>query len=351
MEIIPISLGETIKKYSFLSRFQSEQRYGDLLVSHCETIKPDVVISGNTPTLSQCKLVKWGLDQNIPIVTWIQDMYGLAAYRILKKKLPIIGAVAGRYLMQRDAWCYRNSSSVVPITNDFIPQLEQYGVAKNRIRTIANWAPLEEFPLTDRDNYWARNQGLTNSTRFIYSGTLSIRHNPKMLLDLAKEVDAKSLGEVVVISEGDAADWLKSESDSIKSLRVLPFQPFEELPNVLGAADVLLAILEADAGVFCVPSKILTYLCAGRAILTAMPLSNEAARLVKEQDFGFNVEPGDSETFIRQAIRLANDREFCWQLGKNARDYAERQFDIALKVREFSDVLMLQNQGISVTLN
>ena len=45
----------------------------------------------------------------------------------------------------------------------------------------------------------------------------------------------------------------------MKSLRFMGFQPFEALPDVLGSADVLVAILEADAGVFSVPSKVLSY--------------------------------------------------------------------------------------------
>ena len=68
---------------------------------------------------------------------------------------------------------------------------------------------------------------------------------------------------VLVVSESVGVDWIedqRTESEPLANLRVLPFQPFEELPNVLGAADVLIALLEGDAGEFSVPSKVLSYL-------------------------------------------------------------------------------------------
>ena len=40
---------------------------------------------------------------------------------------------------------------------------------------------------------------------------------------------------------------------------LLPFQPYDSLPDMLGAADVAIALLEPEAGIFSVPSKVLSY--------------------------------------------------------------------------------------------
>ena len=64
---------------------------------------------------------------------------------------------------------------------------------------------------------------------------------------------------------------------------MLPYQPFDRLPEVLASADVLVVILEPEAGRFSVPSKTLSYLCAGRAVLGSMPATNPAARLLTER--------------------------------------------------------------------
>jgi len=62
----------------------------------------------------------------------------------------------------------------------------------------------------------------------------------------------------------------KKRNDA-SNLVVFPYQPLDRYAEVLASGDVLLGILNADAGVYSVPSKILSNLCAGRPILFSMP--------------------------------------------------------------------------------
>ncbi|MDA8743869.1 glycosyltransferase family 4 protein [Rubripirellula amarantea] len=335
-EVVPLSLGKMIQKYRFVDRFISEKKYGRLLCELCEQREPEAVLSGNTPTVAQLMLVNWCNRNNARVATWIQDMYGVAAKRVLSKKIPVLGGLAGNYLIHLDGKSYRQSDSVIPITEDFTPLLLKQGVDASKIQPIHNWAPLDEMPQMPRDNGWSQSMKLGDEPRFIYSGTLSVRHNPQLLLDLAIRLDKEKRGRLIVISEGEAADWLAEHSKKLPSLSVLPFQPFSQLPMVLGAADVLLAILEPDAGVFCVPSKILTYLCAGRALLTAIPHDNLAARLIRDLDVGLNTSATESEPFVRMAMELAADNERRQEMGERARQYAEKEFDIAKIGKRFA---------------
>ena len=70
---------------------------------------------------------------------------------------------------------------------------------------------------------------------------------------------------------------------------------------VLGSADVLVSILDRDAGVYCVPSKVLSYMCAGRAQLVAMPLENLAARMSSGTEFGAVSRPEQAAQFLENA--------------------------------------------------
>ena len=150
-DIKPISLGAQIKKYSFVSRFMAERKYGKLLVETCKATRPNVVLSANTPTLAQYELARWCKINGVRLVTWVQDMYGIAAHRILKKKVPVLGALIGRYFIRLDQSIYRQSAAVVPITEDFSPLICKSGVPADRVVAIHNWAPIENFPLHDRD--------------------------------------------------------------------------------------------------------------------------------------------------------------------------------------------------------
>jgi glycosyltransferase involved in cell wall biosynthesis len=111
------------------------------------------------------------------------------------------------------------------------------------------------------------------------------------------------------------------------------------LPDVIGSADVLVAILEPDAGVFSVPSKVLTYLCAARPVLLAVPKENLAAKIVTSSGAGLVVEPTDIAGFCAAAKHLIDSPDLRDQFAKAARQYAENHFDIHRIGDQFEAIL------------
>ncbi len=336
-----IALSAVIPKTNFVRRFRLEAEYARALTAECERFKPEVILSANTPSIVQHRLAGWCVRHGVRLVSWIQDIYGLAAYRLLSRKLPVIGHFVGRYFIALDKASARRSDAIVVITADFTKVLAQWGINTSRIHVIHNWAPLEDMPVRPRDNAWSRAQNLEEGLRFLYSGTLAMKHNPVLLLELARMLDRDSSGELIVVSEGAGVEWLAEQaaSDEIGTLRCMGFQPFEALPDVLGSADVLVAILEADAGVFSVPSKVLSYLCAGRPVLLAVPSENLAAKIVDECGAGLTVEPSDMIGFRGAAQRLIDSTELRQKCGEAARRYAETNFDIRRIGDQFEAIL------------
>ena len=108
---------------------------------------------------------------------------------------------------------------------------------------------------------------------------------------------------------------------------------------MLGSGDVLLVLLEPDAGVFSVPSKVLTYHCAGRPILGALPHDNLAARIIGDNGSGLVVEPGDRTVSSRLRRRSSTIQQRRRAMAEAARDYAERTFDIDRITDEFDRIL------------
>jgi colanic acid biosynthesis glycosyl transferase WcaI len=194
---------------------------------------------------------------------------------------------------------------------------------------IPNWASLSEIRPVDKDNDWARLHRLHDKTVALYTGTLGLKHNPAILLDLARAGGAQAL-QVVVLSEGKAAQWLEqvARQAQLDNLTVLPFQPMTLYPQILGAGDILLAILGAEAAAFSVPSKILSYLAAGKPIVAALASDNDAAKVIGEAEAGFVASPDDSSTFIAQVLALAADPAKRREMGDNGRVFAERNFAI-----------------------
>jgi glycosyltransferase involved in cell wall biosynthesis len=239
----------------------------------------------------------------------------------------VVGRVAGRAIAVLERRLLRRSDSVVVISEDFLPQLNRWDVDESRVEVIENWAPIAELPVLPRENAWAAEHGLESVAVLLYSGTLGFKHDPSLLLELARRARGRD-AVVVVVSEGPGADWLAEHGRDEPALRLLPYQPYARLPEMHAAADVLVALLEPDAGAFSVPSKVLTYLCAGRPLLVSVPADNLAARIVERSGGGVVVPPRDAPALIAAADELLADDELRAELGRRGRAYAERAFDL-----------------------
>lgn len=334
-----LSLGRPIEKYSYVRRVFDERAYGRLLAREVERAGPDVMLGGTSATDIQAAAVAACRRLGSGFVFWAQDLNAVAIDRLLRRRLPVLGALAGRYYLGLERRLMLASDAVVAISEDFLPILADWGITGERLHVIENWAPLDELRARPRDNAWARQHGLADRLVFLYSGTLGLKHNPDLLLQLARRFAGRSDIRVVVVSEGLGADWLRERRGEIANLVLLPYQPFERLPEVVATADILLAILEPEAGAFSVPSKVLTYLCAGRPILGAIPPENLAARTIARARAGVTVPPGDGAAFVAAAERLAGDAAERMRLGNNALDYAGKTFDIRAIGARFEAIL------------
>jgi len=338
---VPMSASYRANKYSFLQRRNYELDYGRELSGFTSQLRPDVVISGQTPTEPQWMMIKEARRLGIAVISWVQDFYSIAVTQLAQKKLPVIGAAIGWWYRQLDTRCLLASSGIVAITKDFVPILERIGVPAERITVIPNWAPLDELPERPRRNAWSIRHNLDERFVFLYSGTLAMKHNPDLLRQLALRFRGDTVVQIVVVSEGPGANYLQraKADENLVNLVVLPFQPFDEMPEVLASGDALVAVLEPDAGVFSVPSKVLSYHCAARPILGAMPLRNLAARVIGHAESGICVDPGDIQGFLAAAERLRGDPATNAAMGRRARRYAEQEFEIGCIADRFEKVI------------
>lgn len=344
LEIVGIRLNKPFAKYAFLKRIFQEITYSQLLVNQINAFQPDLVIFANTPSEAMW-LVYWRLRRRVHFLFWVQDMYGVAINKILSKRLPLLGRFVGKLYMEMDRYLLRHSDQIVLITQDFQPLLDEWSIERAKTHVIPNWATLADLPVGPKNNLWARSHTLADNFCFLYSGTLGMKHNPKLLLKLALYFQEDPVVRIVVISEGLGADWLAEQQAALnlQNLILLPYQPFDVLANVLATADVLIAILEPDAGVFSVPSKVLSYLCAERPLLLAIPPENLAAKIVAEHQAGLAVSPDDSAAFIQQANKLRENSSLRQRLGRNGRAYAETHFNIEKITDRFEAIIQQMN--------
>ena len=332
-----IQLSSHFKKYSAHRRFISQRKYAGDLKRLIHQTKTEVVLSGNTPIDVQAELL-WHCRKNrVGFVHWIQDIYSRALKFFLKRRLSLLASPIANGFEALERGVALFSDHTVVIAPEFRDVLYRWKVPASRISVIENWAAIEEIPQKPRDNAWSRDQELDARPVLLYSGTLGMKHRPDLLYLLAQRLRGECT--VVVITDGVGRDYLE-RMPPLKNLRMLLYQSYEKLPEVLATADVLLATLEADAGQFAVPSKILTYLCVGRPILLAGPRENLSASILKRSGGGLVVEPDDLAGWVAGAQKLIDDTSLRAKMGNLARSYAERTFDSTKTTDAFENVLV-----------
>lgn len=340
-QIEGMHLRDPFQKYSFVKRRFQEIEYANQLVKQIRDFEPDVIIlAGSHPdalnvVYRKCRTLE------VRLIFWVQDIYGLGIKRILSKKLSVIGKWIGNYYIWQERRLLQQSDEVVLITEDFIELMESWGIDGEKLHVVHNWTPIDEVPVRSKDNSWAQEHDLVDKFCILYAGTLGLKHNPELLLQLALNFQSNDQVRVVVISEGLGADWLRERKlqQSLENLVLLDFQPFAQMPDVLGSADILVAILEQDAGVYSAPSKVLTYLCAERALLLAVPPENLSAQIVAESKAGLVIPPKEVDAFVAAAEELMLDSTLRYACAANARKYAENHFDIAAIGDRFEEII------------
>ena len=341
VDFLPIGVGQVVEKLNFKRRIVQELRFGVELARQVRLRRPDVVMVANTPVPAMVLLAGYLWLVGVPLVLWHQDVQGVAIRSFAGEKLGRAFRAVAEVIERGERWVSRRAAAVVVIAESFVDVHRRWGTA-SKTTVIPNWAPLQEIVPTARDNAWAREHGLDQVPSIVYSGTLGLKHRPELLVRLARRVrDGGIPAHLTVVTEGPAVDQLRQEAARLQvPITVLPFQPYHRLPEVLGSGDVLVVLLDKSAGAFSVPSKTLSYLCAGRPVLGLMPAENLAASLVAEVD-GCVLPPEDSAlddaaTWVSSVLRSEARRR---KLGRQARALAEREFALDGCATRFEDIL------------
>jgi len=335
-----VSTGKIFSKYNLLKRRGQDRAYASLVRAKIEAFQPDLVAGCNNPLDAQNSIQTFCRARNIAFVFWLQDLYSVAIKSILARKLSLPGRLIGLWYERMERVMLQRSDHVVPIADDFSQRLAAWRVQQEKITIVENWASIEKIRPGASDNLWRRTQNLGSSRVVLYSGTLGLKHNPDLLLAIAEAVNDLQDVSVIVTSEGKYAEQLaeKAEALRLRNLRVLPFQPFDIYPDVLATADVLVAMIEPDAASYSVPSKVLSYLCAGRPIILSAARENLAARIVARAGAGCVIEPQDVDGLVASVRRYLEDAGARRMAGSAARAYAETTFSIEGIAEQFETV-------------
>lgn len=259
-----------------------------------------ILVYATSPLLQAIAAVVLARLKRAALVTWVQDLW--------PESLQVTGYVRSPRLLGLVAivvrWIYaRNTMLLVP-SPAFEPSVRELAPPGLPIAWHPNPGDAADAgPVASEDPALTLDDTLFN---VVFAGNLGIAQALDSVLDAAERLrdDTPEL-RLVLVGSGQRSTWLAEQVDA----RRLPnvqlagrFAP-EQMAGIYAQAQALLVSLKADpAMALTVPSKVQSYLAAGRPIVAA--LDGEGARLVVEAGAGLACRAGDGAALADTLRRM-----------------------------------------------
>ncbi len=290
------------------------------------TGRPDTVLYiGAQPAVAMLARVVAGLAR-CPYVVMITDLAARAALDV-----GMVGHQLSRLLERFEFAAYRAAAGAIVLCEPFAQALAHHRYPVDRIRVIPSPIDIELVrPVPRTGAFRARHAISKDALLVMHAGSMGLKQGLLNVVAAARLTRDTNICWVLV-GEGEAlSDLIEATRRDDLGRRVwfVPFQPDEALAEMFAAADVLLLNQLSAVQDTVIPSKLLTYMAAGRPVLAAVNPASHAAQLLRTADGGVLVTPEDPNA-LAEAARWCTtaDPVVLAAFGTRNRTYAERHFD------------------------
>lgn len=342
-----VSIGRPFRKQELLRRAGQEFAYARVLAREATRFAPDVLFNTNGTMIVSRWLQRTAAARGMAYVHWIQDIHTHTVGYVLRQRFGVLGDWGQRLVRRLEGDVVAGAEAVIVISDDFNRQLAVHGMRPRRAFTVPNWMPSDEITPLAKDNDFARANGLAGTFNVLYAGVLGHKHSIAPFLTLARRCRDLDALRVVVVGRGFGVDRLRAaqRDERLDNLVLIDWQPHERLSQVLASGDLLISAIAPEASAASVPSKILSYLCAGRAVLAAVPADNLGRRLVETAGAGIGIDPGDDARLAAVVREYHAMPERLLPLAQRARRYAEETFAIGPIADRFEAIIAAASAG------
>ena len=276
------------------------------------------------------RLAKKMKNNHRPYLFWWQDVYSIAIGEAFRKFGPLAWPLR-QYLIRLEKNILRDAKSVVAISSNFEPIFRSWKQDLRKFSMYPNWTPINLFP-NKQPSPANKNRKLA-----VYAGTLGLKHRPELLLQLADDSEFKETGGVlIVVSQGYGREFLEKPENKRQNIELYDFLPITELAQLFADASVLIALLEPVASTFSVPSKVMSYLSAGKPIVASIDPNNASAKILKEIGAGIVISPESTVLEFSNAVtNIFSNPKIAISMSEAGTKYSEKYFNSNIAAQFF----------------
>jgi len=236
------------------------------------------------------------------------------------------GKLLRRIVLRMERSVLQRFDIVSTISGRMIERLLTKGVVPERTRYFPNWVDVSRTKHGSVKEFYRAQLGIPgDAVVALFSGTLGGKQGLMVIPEAAILLRRRQNIVFVVCGDGLMKPDLEAAVAGLPNVRLLPLQPSERLPELLGMADIHLLPQSPDAADLVLPSKLSGMLASGRPVIATCRAGTEISEIVSR--CGLVVAPQDSRAFALAISRLADDTTTRLDLGRRAREFAESNFE------------------------
>lgn len=277
--------------------------------------------------------------RKIPFVYVLQDIFPDSLVGTgLAKKDSFLWKI-GRKI---EDYTYKYADKIIVIGEDFKRNIMAKGVPEEKIEVVYNWVDENAvMPIAKVDNPLYEELGISRDKfHVVYAGNLGNAQNIDVIVDSAKEMVCDKDVEFLIFGTGGLKEQFveKVKNYGIDNVRFFPLQPMERVSQVYGLGDVCVVSCKPGLGGAAMPSKMLSIMSAGRAVVASFD-EGELTYILKKLNCGIYAPAGDVQAFVKMVRTMTSDRKSCEEMGKNARKQILNYFTRAYGTSKYIDII------------
>jgi colanic acid biosynthesis glycosyl transferase WcaI len=288
----------------------------------------DILVAKTDPPILGALVTHAARRRKAHLVNWLQDLYPEIAMTL---GVPFMkGAVARGLTSLRDA-SLRSARTNVVIGERMAAVLRTHAVSSDRIHVIPNWCadPSIAPYAPETENPLRRSWDLRQKFIFGYSGNLGRAHEFETVLRAARLLRNEPRIVFLIVGGGHFVRALSSRVRELHLEDRFVFQPYQQqttLNDALNLPDIHWISLRPELEGLIVPSKFYSIAAAGKPMVIISAKDGELATVVRREECGFVIEPGDSAGLASLLTRLAGEPHDLIRLGRAARAMSDTHF-------------------------
>lgn len=290
------------------------------------SVKADYVFIFEVSPMTQALPGIWyARKKKIPCFLYVQDLW--------PENVQIITGITNKSIINAISkmvdYIYKRCTRIFTTSESFIKSIHSQGIPLEKIEYWPQYAEdfyvpcertsISEIPTDDVFN-------------IIFAGNIGVAQGLD-ILPQAAEIITKSTKKKIrfnIVGDGRYKEELINvvETKNISSMfNFIEKQPAARIPEFIAANDIaFLSLTDNPIFEMTIPAKLQSYMACGIPIVASA--AGETDKIIKESNSGLCSKPADAKKLANNIILLSEKpKNELLQLGCNAREYYERNFD------------------------